>query len=49
MMASEPATNRNELIKIYARLCRDKLFETSKLYEYAGYVTAPAREKQEEE
>src|SRR4028119_2407580 len=23
MMASEPATNRNELFKIYARLCRD--------------------------
>jgi hypothetical protein len=43
MMASEPATNRNELLKIYARLCQDKLFQTPKLYVYGGYVTAPAR------
>jgi hypothetical protein len=48
MMASAPATNRNELSKITPDFVGTVVSE-QKLYVYGGYVTAPAREKQEEE
>jgi hypothetical protein len=47
MMAREPATTRNVMIRKLRQTLSGQSFRAIKLFEYGGYVTAAALEKQD--